>query len=388
MAVKLLKAVRRIPLVIIGITVALFVAVGFLLCLIKIDTTVRVSGVIMPEDVTEVRTESGGLITKIYVKQKQYVEKEELLAELDDTYTLLRLAQAQSSLKLAEAEKIQARYRFREQQQAVKSARIKMEKAKEELGVAQKAYQLKIISLANLKTRKLAYSLALSDYEQSKIQLDLAKSEVTIKGLEPLLTDIKAGEEVSETISISEEQAKRTAVDIDMLKEELKKKKIYAPISGLILTPNIEVLQGTYIAPGGRLLTMGNLDRMIMRGRISEKKSLEVKPGQKVNIFVKTYPYREYKIFEGEVLSIGVTFTSLTEAVVVAKEKEHLPATFTTIDIRIIDPIVKVGDEIRTLQTGFTAEAEIIIKSMSLFDMLKKFIGKTGTKFENLSIHF
>jgi multidrug resistance efflux pump len=399
MAVKLLKLVRRIPLVIIGLTILLFLSVGLLLFLIEVDKTVRVSGTIIPEDTTLVRSGYSGVIARVYVEEKEYVEKGQLLAELDDTYALLRLAQAQTWRKLAEVEKTKALYRFKAEEQAVKSAKLKAENAKKELDLAKKAYQLQIISLNNLRVKELAYSLSLSDYEKSKVQLELARDEIKIGNLEPLpaadeneasLSESGIGEmePVPPAIDVSGEHIRKSTTNIDMIKEELERMKIYAPISGRVLTSAIEKRQGTFIANGEALLTLGNLEHMVMVGKISEKKSLDIKPGQKVNIFVSAYPYREYKVFEGEVLNVGPVFGILQGAMVINEEQEHLLPSFATIYIDIIDSTVKVADEIQTLQPGFTAEAEIVIRSMSLLDMLKDFVGKTGATFENLSIHF
>jgi len=87
---------------------------------------------------------------------------------------------------------------------------------------------------------------------------------------------------------------------LDLVNEQIKKLVVYAPVSGVVLSRNIEA--GEVIQPGVTVMTIGQLDRLTITVYIPEDRYGQVKLGMKARVTVDSFPGQR---FEGEVIYIA-----------------------------------------------------------------------------------
>jgi len=95
------------------------------------------------------------------------------------------------------------------------------------------------------------------------------------------------------------EQVAQARAQVDQAREALKLAKvrlgygtITAPLSGLVLSENVEA--GDYVAPGTPVVTVGDLANVWLRAYIEETDLGRVKVGQPVEVTTDTYPGKKY----------------------------------------------------------------------------------------------
>lgn len=122
---------------------------------------------------------------------------------------------------------------------------------------------------------------------------------------------------------------------------------IYAPIGGIVLDTNLEV--GEMAFPGTPILTLADLTRPWMYLYVNEKKLGLVKIGQKVKIYIDSFPGKAY---QGKVVSISnkAEFTPKT----VQTKEERVKLVF-AVKVAIDNPDL-------SLKPGMPADAEIILQ--------------------------
>ncbi|HPH95860.1 MAG TPA: efflux RND transporter periplasmic adaptor subunit [Anaerolineaceae bacterium] len=125
---------------------------------------------------------------------------------------------------------------------------------------------------------------ALQSGEQS-LQVEAARSAVT---------------QADSAVATAEANLAQAKAALDMLNIQLEKTAVRAPVAGVILTRSLEL--GEIAAPGGIVMTIGQLDEVELVVYIPESEYGRVKIGQTVAISVDSF---QGKTFEGSVLAIA-----------------------------------------------------------------------------------
>jgi membrane fusion protein (multidrug efflux system) len=222
----------------------------------------------------------------VHVNDNQAVKKGDLLVEVDPVDYTTKLQEAKSALgvekgKLSEAE-----------------AKIELAKANLELARA----NLKLAETDKVRAEKLIkeqvipqerYDRAMTTYEVSSSQVKAAEEQLRQA-------------ETQKTTQISTIRQKEATADIADL--NVNYTKIYAPIDGYVTKKSVQL--GNQIQPGQPLMAVIALSDIWVTANYKETEMGNIKPGQKVNIKVDSYPG---KTFNGRVESImagtGVSFS-------------------------------------------------------------------------------
>lgn len=131
----------------------------------------------------------------------------------------------------------------------------------------------------------------------------------------------------------------------DQVSATIENAVIYSPIAGTVLDTNVEV--GETAFPGTPILTIADLTRPWMYIYVDEKKLGLVKLGQRVKVFIDSFPGRA---FEGKVVSIS-------------NKAEFTPKTIQTRDerVKLVFAVkVMIENPDMALKPGMPADAEII----------------------------
>lgn len=288
--------------------------------LATITEKVSASGKIYPEVEIKLSPDVSGEIIGLYVAEGDSVKEGQLLVEIrPDNY--------QSMVERSQA--------------AVNSSRSAL--AQSQSQAAQSKARLLQIEAAYLRNKKLYEDkvIALSDFEQIKMQYEVAQKEV-----EAMQQNIKSAQfNVSSAVA-----ALKDAL------ENLRKTKIYAPASGIISKLSVkkgERVVGTVQMTGTELLRIADLTNMEVRVEVNENDVVRVSLGDTAEIEVDAYAQKKIK-FKGIVTAIANTAKETTGADAITEFE---------VKIRILRSsylnLLKEGQKM-PFRPGMTASVDII----------------------------
>ena len=172
---------------------------------------------------------------------------------------------------------------------------------------ADHARLVSLMSTLDLARRTLQRQQSLFDSKDvSQSALDEAQQRV-----DDLEAQIRASEH---SISQTESSLAGAEADIRRAEEGVRNTVIESPISGRVTVLNAEVgemvVTGTMNNPGTVIMTIADLDRMVMEARVAEADIAGVRIGQPAKIHIIAYPDQ---VFDGEVRNIALQRTGAAD---------------------------------------------------------------------------
>ena len=292
---------------------------------------------------THLSFQTGGRLLRVNVKEGQVVVKDQILAELDPAEFRSRLEQAKANLEKsvknqeqaesllkvyektlpAEVARAEAGVRALKSQvddlkagsrtqeiaqaeQGMQSAAYVMEDAKKNATRYENLYKKGLVSDKEWDAVRLRYDVARREYERSKETLDLAKEgsrvqtirtaearvaegEALLKQAQSNLTRIEAAKKDVEAARSVVAAARAT---LDQMAIQLDYTQLKAPGTGIITSRSIE--PGEVVTPGREVLTLSNLETVDLKIFVDETEIGKVKPGQKADVRVDTFPDKRF----------------------------------------------------------------------------------------------
>lgn len=162
---------------------------------------------------------------------------------------------------------------------------------------------LKVLEVVQLDYKRVITTTAAKEIleARSKVavaqsRLDLARDEVTRlqSGEDSLMvkTAKTAAEQADAAVLQAEAGLKQAEAALALAQLQIVKSEVKAPMSGTILVQNVKV--GQLAAPGGVVMTIGQLDNVEIMVYVPESMYGRVKLGQEVSISVDSFPNRSY----------------------------------------------------------------------------------------------
>jgi HlyD family secretion protein len=283
--------------------------------------SVVATGKIEPITKVEIKSKANGIVERLYVKVGDVVSPGATLAELDKELLQARLREEQANLQAAEAAYKAARAQVEKNQ--IEAEGPDVEFARRSYQRAQKLYEEKLFSQSQLDDAKGAFELAENKQRSAKGQLLIARARVTE----------------------AEAKVAQSRAAVNRAEEDLRNATIRAPIQGTVLSRDVEV--GSPVssivnlgANATLVMTLGDIDRVFVRGKVDEADIGRVRVGMPARISVETF---KDKKFDGKVTLISP----------LGVEKDNV-TTF-MVEVSIDNP----GKELRA---NMTANAEIVLE--------------------------
>jgi len=235
--------------------------------------------------------QAAGRVLQVAVNEGQHVEKDQVLAELDRSEFQARYDQAKATLNRslrsqeqlstvleiytktlpAEIERAEA---------AVASARYVMDDAKKNYDRYERLFLRGVSSEKERDAVKLGYETAM---------YRLAEGEAVLRQARSNLKKIQAGRQ---DVEAARSQAQATRAALDQTSIQMGYTQLKSPFSGTITSRNVE--PGEVVTPGREVLTLADLSRVDLKIFVDETQIGKVKPGQKVEVMVDTFPGKVY----------------------------------------------------------------------------------------------
>ena len=201
-------------------------------------------------------------------------------------------------------------------------------------------------------------------------RVEIERAKRRLAALENRKQELKTLKQMYEKLQVSHR----------LVKTRMEQMKIYAPVSGTVLTRDLDKREGDRIEAGEAVIELAELHSWQAEVMIQEVDIPKVKEGHKVRLYVNAFPHMEYKVFEGEVTDVPrKPEPALVGAGLVPS---GAMSTVYPVKINVIDPYLSAGEKECPLAYGMGVEAKIVTERGPIVDLLwKKFlktVGKVG----------
>ncbi len=232
-----------------------------------------------------------GHVAAVPAQEGRSVEKGQTLAELESSEFKARLEGAQASLDKAVKAKEQLQDLLRIYTDTlpgdVKRAQANVSIAKNTmLDARRNAERYEELFRRGVVSEKEWDAVRLNS---ENAQAKLSEARAGLKQARGNLTKIDATEKDIESAQAQINLAKAT---LSQARIQLGYTRLVAPYSGIITSRNIE--PGEVVSPGREVLTLSDLSVVDLKIFVDETDIGKVKPGQKVNVVVDTFPGKFY----------------------------------------------------------------------------------------------
>jgi HlyD family secretion protein len=238
------------------------------------------------------------------------LNRKALPAEVERAEAAVRTLEAQ----LAEQE---AGYRSQDVQQArlaLEEARITMEEARKDQVRFEQLFKRNVVAEKDKDAADLKYQTALKGYERARqayallkegyrheaiaaARARLAESRAALKLARSNLQKIEASEK---EVAAAGAQVKAMQAAVALAEIQLSYTRLRAPSNGIVVSRNVE--PGEVVSVGQEVISMADLSEVDLKVFVDETEIGRVKPGQRVDVKIDTFPD---KIYPGRVAFIS-----------------------------------------------------------------------------------
>ncbi len=301
----------------------------------SIAKAVVATGKVEPLSKVEIKSKASGLIKYLYVNAGDRVREGQLLVELDKELLEAQLKEAKAGLKSAETS-------LQEMESQGKTMRANLRKA--QLEAENRDYEF---WTAEYKRQNELFQQGLiskSDFDS--VEQKMRAAEVTKKSLGAEVGVKEAElEQNSRTIEKVRSAVTQAQAQFETAEENLKYASIRSPISGVVLSRELEVgdAVSSILQLGSNatlIMTLGDVQELYVKGKVDETDIGLVKLDQLVRVSVDAYKNRT---FQGKVFRIAP----------MGVEKDNV----TRFEVR-----VSVLNDLDLLKVNMSANAEIILE--------------------------
>ena len=279
--------------ILIGVFLALFIGVGLFVYFGQQKTQkdeLYYSGTIEATQANLAFQVSGRVLT-VFAKEGQAVTKDQILAELDRSEFQSRIEQAKANLDKAMQNQQQL-----ETMLDIYKKTLPAEVARADAGAASARYTLEDARKNNQRYDQLFKKGVVSEKEKDLMKLNYDTAASRLAEGEALLnsarSNLKRIDATRQDIAAARSQVQAAKAALDQADIQMGYTQLKAPISGIITSRNVE--PGEVVSPGREVLTLADLSVVDLKIFVDETAIGKVKPGQKVEIKVDTFPKKVY----------------------------------------------------------------------------------------------
>ncbi len=258
-------------------------------------------------DIVDISSKVSGRLEKIMVEEEQYVEKGQVIAELDLVPLQLALNQNEATLdqaranydklpddlKSADAAVVKAQESLEYYRGLARASEIALQEAKRSFGQNEVLYNSGAISLDSMESSRAKLNSA-----QAKLESDMANLRVAQAVLDDATAKDDLAQKTSDKIYLA--QLKKAQADYDIARYNLDNAAIKAPCAGTVV--RIVVQAGENLTSSQTILSICNLEKSYITANVEEKDIARIQSGQTVNISIDAYPDKK---FTGKVESVS-----------------------------------------------------------------------------------
>ncbi|MDT7688499.1 MAG: hypothetical protein QOE46_1258 [Acidobacteriota bacterium] len=310
---------------------------------------IEATGSLAGDEQTDVAPIVGGRVVSVGVDLGSFVQKGQVIAQLDAGDARLRLEQSQAALAQANSGVAQAEARIGLRPgQRFDPTRVA------EVGASKAALDLAEKQLRRFEQLLESGDVSRSAYDQQRAQRDQLREQYNAA-----LTQANQSYAAVQTARAA---ASAAQVTVEQAQKGIRDVTIYSPISGFVTDRTADV--GEFVTTSMKIATVVRTNPLRVRIDIPEQAIATVRPGQSVSVAVSTYPDRN---FAGRVARVSPNVSQQSRTLTVEAEVENgqnllKPGQFATIRVLMpqSDPAILVPA--RSVRTDGTTARVYVIK--------------------------
>jgi HlyD family secretion protein len=283
--------------------------------------SVVATGKIEPITKVEVKSKANGIIEAMRVDVGDLIVPGQVLVELDKETLAARLREARANLQAATAGLHGAEAAL--EKNIVEAEGPDVQFARRAYDRAKALFADRLVAQSGLDDAQGALEVAENKQRSAKSQLVVARAKV----------------------SEAEANVGQSRAAVERAEEELRNATIRSPLRGMVLTRDVEI--GSPVSSilnmgsaASLVMTVGDIERVFVRGKVDEADVGRVRLGQPARISVETFKDRS---FEGKVTQISP----------IGVERDNV----TTFEVE-----VSIDNPGSALKANMTANAEIVLE--------------------------
>ncbi|HEY0172779.1 MAG TPA: efflux RND transporter periplasmic adaptor subunit [Pyrinomonadaceae bacterium] len=310
---------------------------------------IEATGSLAADEQTDVAPIVGGRVVSVGVDLGSFVQKGQVIAQLDAGDARLRLEQAQAALAQANSNVAQAEARIGLRAgQRFDPVRVA------EVGAARAGFDLAEKNLRRHEQLLESGDISRAAYDQQRAQRDQLREQyqAALAQANQSYAAVQTARAATQAARVSVEQAQKGVRDVT----------IYSPISGFVTERTADV--GEFVSTSMKIATVVRTNPLRVRIDVPEQAIATVRPGQSVSVSVSTYPDRS---FAGRVARVSPNVSQQSRTLTVEAEVQNgenllKPGQFATIRVLMpqSDPAVLVPS--RAVRTDGTTARVFVIR--------------------------
>ncbi len=321
------------------------VVCGFFLW-VRAKTHITTDDAFIDSHIYSISSRITGHVISVPVNDNQFVKKGDLLVELDPTDYRTRVLNTSAQLDIAKNETASEYAQVEAAKAALNSDKARLEQADLDLKRGEALYRKEVIPKEQLDRLETARKVAASRLKETEGSVRRAMALLGLTGP-----------------GAKEAQIEQKRAELRQASLNLAYTKIYAPADGYITRKSVE--PGNNLQPGQALMALVSLGDVWITANYKESQLAHVRPGQKVEFTVDTYPGRTFRgVVDSIMAGTGAAFSLLPP--------ENATGNYVKVVQRIPVKILvdKTSDPGHLLRVGMSVEPTIIT-GRKFTDMMK-----------------
>ena len=347
--------VRFFILAILALGILLVAGVVILGRHVEMEISVEASGQVEPVEKKFVKAETSGTIEKVLIRTGQEVAKGDTLFVLGASEWEKEAAKIEKEIAINQRQREELEEKLFFDRQKIESnldqARLEHEASDLRLEQIVKEYQLyeKYLKARNEQAPHLDTLLPV---KLQKNTLNRVQQRMTYLNIERDALTVRARE--IQTLKLV---AERLRQECDWIREQIEKTALISPIAGIVLTADIEAIEGDRVSVGSPVVELAQLNAWQARVFVQEVDISKIERGQEVRLYLHAFPHMNYKIFSGTVIELPSRNQVAPPGAMPVNALTLYP-----VKIWIDEPFVRSGDQIYPVAYGMRLDAKIIIE--------------------------
>ncbi|MEY2983570.1 MAG: hypothetical protein RLZZ568_187 [Cyanobacteriota bacterium] len=200
------------------------------------------------------------------------------------------------------------------------------------------------------------------DFLKANRELEQAKATLISQQAEAHRIQLEASQRIKQLdMEITQLQAKISESNNALIsaKKKLQNKYLKAPISGTVLTLNLKN-KGEVVEPGQTVAEIApDGVPLVVSAMLPNQEAGFVKPGMPVQVKLDAYPYQDYGVVSGQVMTISAD----------AKSDQKLGEVY-QVEVKLDSDHISKNQQVIPFKPGLAVSAEIIIRERRILDVL------------------
>ncbi|GEB32109.1 efflux RND transporter periplasmic adaptor subunit [Brevibacillus sp. FSL K6-0770] len=235
-----------------------------------LESKILTSGIVIVEDKQKQYANVNGTLREFVVKEGDKVKKGQIIAKIDTTDVDSRLLDLEAQMEVAKANLAKAQIGVEPEEVAQERERVTQ--AQREYDAAKREYDRMNQLFSSGASTQQEVDKAKSILDNALSALNVAKQQSALKQKGPRKEDIAA----------QQAQINKLAVERTQLEKERVQSVVVAPANGTVI--GVAADNGQYVNKGTEILTLANLDNLLIQADINESDVGKLKLGQTATI--------------------------------------------------------------------------------------------------------